>query len=57
VDARYAGGEIPRPPFWSGFRLVPDRIEFWYGRPSRLHQRDLYLRSGEGGWTREMLYP
>jgi pyridoxamine 5'-phosphate oxidase len=57
VDARYAGGEIPRPPFWSGFRLVPDRIEFWYGRPSRLHQRDLYLRSSAGGWTREMLYP
>ena len=58
-EAKFAGDEIPRPGFWSGFRLAPDRIEFWFGRPSRLHERELYtLADGDPPrWTRELLYP
>jgi len=56
IDARYAGHPVPRPPFWGGFRLVPDRVEFWYGRPGRLHDRLLYTR-GADGWTSGFLFP
>jgi pyridoxamine 5'-phosphate oxidase len=56
MEARFAGGPVPRPPHWSGFRLVPQRIEFWHNKPSRLHERDVYLREAEG-WRRETLYP
>ena len=56
VDTRYAGSPVPRPPFWGGFRLVPDRIEFWYGRPGRLHDRLLYTRSPDG-WSTSYLFP
>ncbi|MEO5588056.1 MAG: pyridoxamine 5'-phosphate oxidase [Gemmatimonadaceae bacterium] len=53
---KFADMEIPRPPFWSGFRLRPDRIEFWKARPGRLHERHLYTHSGDD-WTMETLYP
>jgi pyridoxamine 5'-phosphate oxidase len=56
MDRKFAGAPVPRPPFWSGYRVVPDRIEFWEGRENRLHDRVLYRREG-GAWTRETLAP
>lgn len=53
----YAGREVPRPPHWGGFRLIPDTIEFWQGRPSRLHDRLSYQRLADGNWCRERLSP
>jgi pyridoxamine 5'-phosphate oxidase len=53
---RFAGHEVARPPFWSGFRIVPERMEFWQERPFRLHDRWLYIREGEA-WRRQRLYP
>jgi pyridoxamine 5'-phosphate oxidase len=56
--ARWPGDEeIPRPPDWGGYRLRPDAIEFWEGRPSRLHDRIHYLREPAGGWRAERLSP
>lgn len=53
---RFDGGDVPRPPHWGGFRLVPDRIEFWSDRPHRLHERRLFVRQ-ENGWSEGLLYP
>jgi len=55
--AKYALGHVPRPPYWSGFRIRPARIEFWQDRPFRLHDRLVFVRSGEAAWTTEKLYP
>jgi len=55
-EAEYAGREVPRPPHWGGYRVVPDVIEFWQGRPSRLHDR-LRYRWTDGSWIVERLSP
>jgi pyridoxamine 5'-phosphate oxidase len=57
VEARFANGDVPRPPRWSGWRVAPARIEFWQDREFRLHERTLYLPDGQGGWTTQLLYP
>lgn len=56
VEERFAGKEVPRPPFWGGYRLLPERIEIWQGQPSRLHDRVLYTCEGDG-WRVTRLYP
>jgi pyridoxamine 5'-phosphate oxidase len=53
---RFSGGEVPRPPFWGGYRLVPHRVEFWHGRQNRLHDRLRYTRTADG-WRIERLAP
>ena len=56
MQQRFEGGPVPRPERWSGFRLIPDRIEFWSDRPHRLHERRLFTRN-EDAWTEGLLYP
>lgn len=63
LERRYAQAleqyptDVPRPPHWGGYRVMPDRIEFWQGRQSRLHDRLLYTRQPDGSWTRSRLAP
>jgi pyridoxamine 5'-phosphate oxidase len=56
VEQRFEGQPVPRPPHWGGIRVVPQRVEFWYGRPNRLHDRVLYVRGG-ARWQMSRLYP
>lgn len=57
LEARYEDQDILRPPFWGGYRVEPESMEFWQGRESRLHDRLVYRRSAEGGWKIERLQP
>jgi pyridoxamine 5'-phosphate oxidase len=56
MEQRFEGVEVPRPPHWSGFRVVPEMVEFWYGARYRLHERQRYERV-DGAWRQLMLYP
>jgi pyridoxamine 5'-phosphate oxidase len=56
AEARYPGEEVPRPAYWGGYVLRPDAIEFWEGRPNRLHDRERFTRAGDG-WTARRLSP
>ncbi|MFT4025278.1 MAG: pyridoxamine 5'-phosphate oxidase [Novosphingobium sp.] len=56
AEARFAGGAVERPPYWTGFRLNPQAMEFWIDRPHRLHERRRFVRAGNG-WTSTLLYP
>lgn len=54
---RFAVGAIPRPEWWSGFRVAPERLEFWEGMPFRLHRRFVFTRDEEGAWVKQWLFP
>jgi pyridoxamine 5'-phosphate oxidase len=56
MQARFDGGAVPRPPHWGGYRVTPQRIEFWQDRAHRLHERRLFVREGEA-WREGLLYP
>lgn len=56
IRTRFEGNDVPRPPRWTGFRVKPERIEFWTDRPHRLHERRLFTRTADG-WDEGLLYP
>jgi pyridoxamine 5'-phosphate oxidase len=56
AERRFSGGDVPRPPNWGGYRVVPHAFEFWQGRRNRVHDRIAYVRAGDA-WTRERLAP
>ncbi|WP_438014018.1 pyridoxamine 5'-phosphate oxidase [Sorangium sp. So ce315] len=56
IEARFDGRPVPRPAFWGGYRVVPERVELWRGQESRLHDRVVHVRDGDG-WRVERLYP
>ncbi len=56
AERRFAGVDVPRPPYWGGYRVAPERVEFWQGRPDRVHDRLVYERTDDG-WTRARLAP
>ena len=56
LEEQYAGQDVPRPPFWTGFRLSPERVEFWWQREFRLHDRFLYTQQGDN-WVKQRLNP
>ena len=56
-ERKFKGKPVPRPTYWGGYRMVPDRFEFWNGRPNRLHDRLCYTRRSPGKWSRERLSP
>jgi pyridoxamine 5'-phosphate oxidase len=56
-EDKFPGEDIPRPPHWHGYRVLPDRFEFWQNMPYRLHDRTIFDRAPDGGWTRGKLFP
>jgi pyridoxamine 5'-phosphate oxidase len=56
-EAKYPGEDIPRPPHWSGYRVIPERFEFWQNMPYRLHDRTVYTKAANGGWVVGKLFP
>lgn len=57
MTERFDGGDVPRPPHWGGYRVVPDRIEFWQDRAHRLHERRLFTPHADGTWSEGLLFP
>jgi len=57
MKQRFEGQDVPRPPYWGGFRVVPRIFEFWQDRPHRLHERRVFLAQPDGGWDEGLLYP